>query len=470
MHEGSVPGTAEVLGRAGSAANSAKSDDSGVTSRSVLTEGYGEGTAVAEGGARAQDGTADTEATAQSARPPLADLGRRLVAAGVPRIVATATGIFAVRLVVILAIAAFALHTLGNVSTYATALSPGTRSVILSLFHWDSVKYLQVAAHGYVSGDPARAAYFPLYPLMVRWLHDLLGVSYAHAALAISWTATYLLAVTVCYLARNCLGFRNWSRVAVLLLWAPGSFFFFSGYPESSEALLLTVMLILVFRQQFVWAAVVSGVASALAPVGAFFVLPILIGMVQGPRRGRRWPTVVAVLALSEVGMIAYAVYLRSIYGSVLAFVHAEKYWNRRLTYPFHGVIWTFDRMLHHQVLGVPAQNSNWVTTYTIDNIVTVVATVALVYLFVKVRRDLWHSPLLPSLALAAVALLFNVCDATAGGLTSEALARHLSVLVPLFFAGAYLRRSETYASILAGSVVMGTMAQILFCLGFWFT
>jgi hypothetical protein len=43
-------------------------------------------------------------------------------------------------------------------------------------------------------------------------------------------------------------------------------------------------------------------------------------------------------------------------------------------------------------------------------------------------------------------------------------------VLVPLFFAGAYLRRSETYSSILAGSVVMGTMAQILFCLGLWFT
>jgi hypothetical protein len=372
---------------------------------------------------------------------------------------------------IVLATAAFAVHTLGDVSKFATALVPGTRSVILSLFHWDSVKYLQVAAHGYTKSDPARAAYYPLYPLMVRWLHDLLGVSYAHAALAISWTATYGLAVAVTYLARNCFGFRNWSRVVVLLLWAPGSFFFFSGYPESSEALLLTVVLILVFRRQFVWAAVVSGAASALAPLGAFFVLPILLGMAQNPPQRRRWATVVAVLALSEVGMIAYAVYLRSVYGSLLAFVHAEKYWNRTLTYPFHGVIWTFDRMLHHQVLGIPAQNSNWVTTYTIDNIVTLAATFALVFLLVKVGwRDLWRSPLLPGLAVSAAALLFNVCDATAGGLTSEALARHLGVLVPLFFAAAYLRRSETYSGILAGSAVMGTMAQILFCLGLWFT
>ena len=119
------------------------------------------------------------------------------------------------------------------------------------------------------------------------------------------------------------------------------------------------MVLILVFRQQFVWAALVCGVASALAPDGAFFVVPVIVGMVQGPPRGRRWTTVLAVAALSEVGIIVYSLYLRSVYGSVLAFVHAEKYWNRQLTYPFHGVIWTFGRMLHHQVLGNPAHNSN---------------------------------------------------------------------------------------------------------------
>lgn len=474
MNEGSVPGTTEALDRVGSEANSASADASGGTGGGVLVEGegYGEVAAIAEAIAPTENETAQADdATAQPARSPLSDLGRHLVAAGAPRILATATVLFAVRVLVILATAAFAVHTLGDVSTFGTALSPGTRSIILSLFHWDSVEYLQVAVHGYVSSDPAQAAYFPLYPLMVRWLHDLIGVSYPHAALAISWTATYLLAVTACYLARNCLGFRNWSRVAVLLLWAPASFFFFSGYPESCEALLLTVVLILVYRQQFVWAALMCGVASALAPDGAFFVVPVIVGMVQGPPRGRRWTTVLAVAALSEVGIIVYSLYLRSVYGSVLAFVHAEKYWNRQLTYPFHGLFWTFNRMLHHQVLGNPPQNGNWVATYTIDNIVTVVATVALVYLVVKVGwRNLWRSPLLPSLALAALALLFNVSDATGGGVTSEALARHLGVLVPLFFAGAYLRRSETYSSILAGSVVMGTMAQILFCLGLWFT
>lgn len=418
-----------------------------------------------------QDVTSDTNAGVQPAPSPLYDFGRRLVAAGMPRIVITASVIFAVRLLAMLATAAFAVHTLPDVSTFGAALVPGTHSVTLSLFHWDSVKYLQIAAHGYASGDPARAAFFPLYPLMVRWLHSVSGVSYVHAALAISWTATFLLALTTCYLVRNCFGFRNWSRVPVLLLWAPASIFFFSGYPESSEALLFTVTVILVFRQQYVWAALVAGVAAALAPLGAFFVLPIIVGMVQHPPQRRRWVTIGAVIALSEVGLIAYALYLRTVYGSVLAFVHAEKYWNRQLTYPFHGVIWTFDRMVHNQVLGNPAQNGNWVATYTIDDIAAVAATAALIYLLVKVgRRDLWRSPLLPGLIMVGVALLFNVSDATAGGLTSEALARHLGVLVPLFFAVAYFRRSESYSSVLAGSVVMATMAQVLFCSGLWFT
>ena len=305
----------------------------------------------------------------------------------------------------------------------------------------------------------------------MRGLHGVTGLSYPHAALAVSWSATFGLAVAAGYLARNCLHYRNWSRVVVLLLWAPVSFFFFSGYPESLEAFLLAVLLILVFKRQFIWAALVAGVASGLAPLGAFFILPVLVGMAQAPRRQRRWPVVVAVLALGEAGAIAYAIYLRPIYGSFLAFVHSEKYWDRKLTYPYHGVVWTFDRMLHHQAVGIPGHNSIWVATFTIDNICTIAATVALVYLFVKVgRRDLLRSPLLPSLVLTTLALLFNVSDAPSGGLTSEALARHFVVLVPLFYAVTYLRRGETYATILAGSVVMTTMAQIIFCLGLWFT
>ena len=98
----------------------------------------------------------------------------------------------------------------GNVSKFATALDPGTRSVILSLFHWDSREIPAGCCARVRRRRPGPGRLLPAVPVDgALAARASSGVSYAHAALAISWTATYLLAVAVCYFARNCLGFRK---------------------------------------------------------------------------------------------------------------------------------------------------------------------------------------------------------------------------------------------------------------------
>src|SRR3954454_17821622 len=61
--------------------------------------------------------------------------------------------------------------------------------VLAPLARWDSVWYLTIAHSGY--GGTARAAFFPLYPLLVRGVGTALGGS--HAALLI---AAYLVSLT----------------------------------------------------------------------------------------------------------------------------------------------------------------------------------------------------------------------------------------------------------------------------------
>ena len=378
--------------------------------------------------------------------------------------------LFAIRAVAIVFVAEFATRGLGPLSGFGIALSPGSRALVPSFFHWDAVRYLQIAEHGYP--HQWLTVYFPLYPLLVRVGVDL-GLGDTHASLLISWVSTYLLTVSLVYFVRQCLGFTRWLGVVLLALWAPASFFYFCGYPESTEALLLTLVLILVFKRRLLLAAVAAGIASASAPIGVLFVIPVLVGFAQQRPETLRWARLVVAAVVSELGAVAYCLYLWVKFDAPFAFESAESdpQWNRKFTYPFKGVIWSLDRMVHGQLIGTPSLNGNFVVADLIDDLVAVGATVSLGLLLLSVgRRRLVGSPLLPGIALAVIMLVFNVCDSTAGGLSPEALARHLLVAVPIYFVVAYWRRPELTSGLLAGSAVLATAAQTLYFHNLWFT
>src|SRR3954468_12922782 len=52
---------------------------------------------------------------------------------------------------------------------------PAGNALVAPLARWDSVWYLAIANDGYPPGDPGRAAFFPLYPLLVRAARAFVG-------------------------------------------------------------------------------------------------------------------------------------------------------------------------------------------------------------------------------------------------------------------------------------------------------
>src|SRR5690242_16177706 len=75
-------------------------------------------------------------------------------------------------------ITAVILHAL--IWTFTLWQSGASWSSLLQ--HWDAGWYFQIATQGY---DPARAAFPPLYPYLVRGLASVLGM---HSDAAILWT------------------------------------------------------------------------------------------------------------------------------------------------------------------------------------------------------------------------------------------------------------------------------------------
>jgi hypothetical protein len=216
----------------------------------------------------------------------------------------------------------FLTHPLGGVGD--ALLSP--------LARWDSVWYLSIAHDGYGS---ANAAFFPLYPLLVR---VVAGFSASPGALLISAYAVSLAAFAGALallhrLAELELG-RGMGRPAVLLLALfPLSFFFGAPYSESLFLLLSVGAFYAARTGRWAWAGGLAAGASATRSAGIVLLVPLLIMYLRGPRRDRSalW------LALAPAGLVAYTVYLALAEGDGFAYLHLQEVWFRHFAGPFVG-------------------------------------------------------------------------------------------------------------------------------------
>src|SRR5204862_5568419 len=65
--------------------------------------------------------------------------------------------------------------TLFDPGAVTRPFGPAGNALVAPLARWDSVWYLAIANDGYPADDPRRAAFFPLYPLLVRAANAVVG-------------------------------------------------------------------------------------------------------------------------------------------------------------------------------------------------------------------------------------------------------------------------------------------------------
>ena len=223
--------------------------------------------------------------------------------------------------------------------------------LLAPLARWDSVWYLRIADSGYggngslrsghrplLAQDSApRAAFFPLYPLLVRAVGTAFGGS--HAALLV---AAYLVSL-VAFLAALVLLHRltvlelgrPLARPTLLLLAVfPAALYFGAPYSESLFLLLAVGAFYGARTDRWAWAGACAGLASGTRSAGLLLLVPLaLIWWSSRPRRPRDagW------LALAPVGVAAYAAWLGLVEGDALRFLDVQEAWSRELVLPLAG-------------------------------------------------------------------------------------------------------------------------------------
>jgi hypothetical protein len=219
---------------------------------------------------------------------------------------------------------------------------------------WDSAWYLSIA-HGGYDHEPARTAFFPLYPLALRGVGAVIGSDLVAGVLIslIAFAVSLVLLYRLVALELD----DEVARVTVMLIaFCPMAYFFSAVYSESLFLALSLGCLWSARNGKWAWAGILGALAAAERNSGIALLVPIVLLFLYGPRTDRA-PVVVAAgsrlrrllpryrptpslawALLVPVGLAAYVVTLALTTGDGLAPFHAQQVWFRHFAGPFGGV------------------------------------------------------------------------------------------------------------------------------------
>jgi hypothetical protein len=252
----------------------------------------------------------------------------------------------------------------------APPIGHGWHGVFTAFERQDALWFLRIATTGYAAGDGS-AAFFPLYPLVVRavsWAaggHPLLGATLVSNA-AFFGSLLVLYDLTVSEFSRGVA-----RRTIVYIAIFPTAFFFFAPYSES----LFLFLSLIAFREarRDRWAnAAVAGALAALTRSIGVVLAPALIVMAAERRgeTGLAWGRMIAGAAVL-LGPLAYLGWWGIAHEDALAPIHAQANWQREAAFPL-TTLWNALKL----AAGVGVPDPNY---WLIDVLVVGVVVVAVV-------------------------------------------------------------------------------------------
>jgi hypothetical protein len=196
----------------------------------------------------------------------------------------------------------------GPLNAVTSAKAKGT--VHSGLLSWDAAIYLRIAETGYAGAGRSAVRFFPLFPLLGRWLGALPGISDGAALIIIANVAAFgaLVALHMLVTTEE-LGRKVPSTSVWLLALFPAAFVLVMGYAEALF-LLLSIVAFLCWRTgRFAASIVPAYLAGLCRPIGVLLAIPAAVEVFllwrsahNRPRSGklgigRRVGQVLAVLA-----------------------------------------------------------------------------------------------------------------------------------------------------------------------------
>ena len=189
---------------------------------------------------------------------------------------------------------------------------------------WDAGWFLDIAAHGY-DIEPQGAAFYPLYPALLRFGGALLGGHPVLAGFLLALPLTLAAFTSLYALARHHVPDAAAARAVTYLAFFPYAFFLQAVYSEAAFLALAIGAFLAGERRRFLLAGVLAGGAMLTRPVG-FALLAGLIVLASSTRSARRLRDV-ASLGVAPLLFSLFPLVLVAEGRSPLAFLSSERHW-----------------------------------------------------------------------------------------------------------------------------------------------
>jgi hypothetical protein len=319
---------------------------------------------------------------------------------------------------------------------------------------YDSGWYHQIAAGGYAfaTGGRNNLAFFPLYPLFMRWGGRLLGgeqQDFYFAGIVVSWIAFAFAMLLLYRLARLDLPHESAIRAVAYAAVFPSAYFFGVVYSESLFYLGLVGAVLALRTHRWVWAAIAGAVMTATRVNGIMFI-PALGYLAWRESSAGTRPIKPALSVLGACGgFAAYCAYNYMLSGNPFAWYDSITHWGYHPGGNPVGGLYAIAKALTTR----PYQFLSVEQMAPFDTINAALAMLALVLVpFVWLRFGL---------AYASIIVLGLILPLSSGQF--EGLGRYCSVLFPIPMLFASLKGEVRHLGLIAGSAMLYAVGLALF-------
>jgi hypothetical protein len=217
---------------------------------------------------------------------------------------------------------------------------------------WDSGFYLSIINTGYeyTIGLQSNVAFFPLYPLLVKWLSDILG-NVLLAGIIVSNALLYGSLIFLYRLTEHELDSESAERAVFYIAAFPTAFFFSAIYTESTFLFFSIGAMYFARKGQWAWASLMGLMCGSSRIVG---VLSFgIIGMEWLRYHGWTFSTIhkreawanmfkgirsdwgnLAIIFIVPLGLLSYMLFLNQQFADPIAFSSVQSAWGREMIGP----------------------------------------------------------------------------------------------------------------------------------------
>ena len=314
---------------------------------------------------------------------------------------------------------------------------------------WDAMWFLAIADDGY---EGQRAAFFPLYPLLVRLVAVVVREPVV-AGIAVSLACLFGALVVLHRLVALDFGREPAALTVLLVAVFPGALWFSAVYSEALFLLLSAAAVYAARTGRWAWAGAAGALAASSRSAGLVLLVPLGLLWWSQSRRPRE----AAWLALVPLGLLAFCGLLALAGEDPWGPLRAQEAWMRSFAGPFAGAVqgaraaWDGARaILAGDPRPIGPYDAFWLDVGLFATLVAVLAALA-----GAVRR------LPPAYWAYAVAALALPLSYPVEGQPLMSLPRFAAVLWPLHLWRALwlLRRGTTTRRVVVGASLAGLAA-----------